>query len=99
VELRPESTVWVRLDGALETEEAARLAHQVREALRRTRDRLVLDLKRLTQFEGEAAQRLAEILHDYRERIRILAPATVGHPGVAAALAVFSLYNGPGFGS
>jgi signal transduction histidine kinase len=85
------------VDGALHTDEAARLAHLVKEALQRTRDRLVLDLKRMTHLEGESAQRLAEALHDYRERIRILTPATVVPPSVAAALAVFSLYNGPGF--
>jgi radical SAM superfamily enzyme YgiQ (UPF0313 family) len=99
VELRSELTIWVRLHGALEAEEAGRLAHRVRDALHETRDRLVLDLKGLTHFEGGAAARMAEILQDHRERIRILAPAAMGHPGVAAALAVFSLYHGPKLGA
>ena len=97
VELRPERTVWVRLDGVLRAEEAARLASQVKAALQRTRNRLVLDMKRLTELEGEAAQCLAQILSDYRERIRILAPAS--HCGVATALAAFSLYHGPSLGA
>ena len=98
VELRPERTVWVQLDGVLGAEEAARLASQVKAALQRTRNRLVLDMKRLTELEGEAAQCLAQILCDYRERIRILAPATLSHSGVATALAAFSLYHGPALG-
>ena len=64
----------------------------------RVGDRLVLDLKGLTQFDSEAAEHLAEILRDHRARIRILAPASLAHPGVAAALAVFSVYHGPAFG-
>ncbi len=99
VELRPERTVWVRLDGVLGAEEAARLAAQVKTALQRTRNHLVLDMKRLTELEGEAAHCLAQILSDYRDRIRILAPATLSHSHVATALAAFSLYHGPALGA
>ena len=99
VELRPERTIWVRLEGVLQPDEAGRLAHKLRAALQSTRDRLVLDLKRLTHFEGETAMQLANILRAHRDRIRILAPPSMNHPGVAAALAIFSLYNGPSFGA
>ncbi len=99
VELRPDGAVWLRLDGELGTEAAARISKQVREALRRRRDRLVLDLKRLTHFDESAARSMAEALRDHRERIRILAPAALAHPGVAAALSIFSLYHHPGLGS
>jgi haloalkane dehalogenase len=95
VELRPERTIWVRLQGAPDAEEAGRLAEMVHEAMRRTRARLVLDLKRSTWSDGEGLLRMATILRDCRERIRILAPASTVHPGVAAALACFSLYHGP----
>ena len=99
VEVRADRTMWVSVDGGLGIEQATKLAEQTRQALQRTRDRLVLDLKRLTELEGEAAGRLAEILADYRDRIRILAPATLARPGVAAALAVFTLYQqGPALG-
>jgi len=96
VEMRPAGTVWLRLRGALEAEDAGLLADRIREALQRTRDRLVLDLERLTGFEHEAAHKIAEALGEHRERIRILGPAILAKPGVAAALAVFSLYQGPG---
>ena len=99
VEQRPERTIWVRLNGVLESEDAARLACQMRRALRRTRDRLVLDLNRLTELENEAAKNLAESLRDYRERIRILAPAGLSRPDVARTLAVFSLYHGAALAS
>ncbi len=96
-ELRSERTVWLHLDGKLTKEDFAAFAEGVRQALHRTRDRLVLDLKRLNELETEAAKQLAEVLEEYRERIRILAPATLAQPGVAAALAVFALYPSPGF--
>jgi hypothetical protein len=88
----------VRLSGALASEDIARLGERARAALERTRHRLVLDLEQLTHLEQEAAHRLAETLRDHRERIRILAPTTLSHPGVKAALAVFALYHG-GFGA
>jgi haloalkane dehalogenase len=99
LELRPERTVWLSLHGALHAADAARLSKQVREALHRTRDHLVLDLQRLTQLDGEAAQRMVEALREHRARIRILAPRTLAHPGVAAALSMFSLYHGHHVGS
>lgn len=95
VERRPERTIWVRLQGDLEAEDAGRLADSLRRALYSTRDRLVLDLKQLTHFEGDAATRMAQTLREYSERIRILAPASLNHPGVTDALAIFSLYHGP----
>jgi radical SAM superfamily enzyme YgiQ (UPF0313 family) len=98
VELRSERTIWVRLQGTLKAEQASTLAEKLREALHSTRDRLVLDLKRLTHFEGEADLRLAETLRDYSERIRILAPSAMSHPGLGAVLTLFSLYHGPRIG-
>ncbi|MBM3975881.1 MAG: hypothetical protein FJ299_02685 [Planctomycetes bacterium] len=99
VELRAERTVWVHLDGALGAMEAARIARQAGEALRRTRNRLVLDMSRLTHIEHEAAQHLVEPLREYRKRIRLLAPiapAIGADARVASALAVFGLYHGSG---
>ncbi|MBK7645043.1 MAG: hypothetical protein IPJ19_18685 [Planctomycetes bacterium] len=98
VERRPDGAVWLRLHGAMRAEDTARIAQQTREALRRTRDRLVLDLKGLNNFDGESAQHLADVLGEYRARIRILAPSTLAHPGVTTALAAFSVYHSPAFG-
>jgi hypothetical protein len=98
VERRPDGAVWLRLNGALGAEDCARIARQAREALQHTRDRLVLDLKGLTHFDSTAAEHLSASLCEHRARIRILAPASLAHPGVAAALAVFSVYHRPGLG-
>jgi len=98
VERRPDGAVWLRLHGALAADDCARIAHQAREALQHTRDRLVLDLKGLTHLDSAAAEHLSASLREHRARIRILAPASLAHPGVAAALAVFSVYHGPGLG-
>jgi haloalkane dehalogenase len=90
VELRPESTVWVRLKGRLALTGAETLATGLREALQRTEDRLILDLRRLMASEPAAAERLASALAAYRDRIRVVMPAT----GEMAALsAVFALYR------
>jgi haloalkane dehalogenase len=98
LELRPERTVWVRLEGLLHAQEARHLAERLREALERTRDHLVLDLERLTDLEGEAARRLVEALSEHRARIRVLAPAICSSTGAVAALAVFGPYAGGGVG-
>ena len=65
----------------------------MRDALRRTHDNLVLDVERLVQLEREAAAHLAERLHEYKDRIRIVTPFGLSR-GAAAALAVFTLYTG-----
>ncbi|HUP59636.1 MAG TPA: hypothetical protein VNA69_04370 [Thermoanaerobaculia bacterium] len=74
VELRPESTVWVTVAGTLNVEGAERLATGLLEALRRRKERLVLDLERLARTEREALQSLAEGLRLYADRVRVLAP-------------------------
>ncbi|MFQ5877024.1 MAG: B12-binding domain-containing radical SAM protein [Acidobacteriota bacterium] len=90
VELRPECTVWVRVKGRLARAGAEGLAAGLREALRRTEDRLILDLRRLLQAEPRAAESIAEALKAYRDRIRVVMPAT----GELAALgALFALYR------
>ena len=53
-------------------------------------DRLILDLRRLLHVEPGAAERMAEGLKIYRDRIRIAMPPT----GEVAALAtLFALYR------
>jgi hypothetical protein len=99
VELRPERTIWVRLQGDLEAEDAGPLADRLRAALKTTRDRLVLDLEQLTHLEGDAAVRMAKTLREYRSRIRIRLPVSMSYSGMAAALTTFSVYHGPTFGA
>ncbi len=90
VELRPERTVWVRLKGSLALAGAERLVTELREALRRTEDRLVLDLRRLPQIDSRAAERMAEGLKAYRNRIRVVTPL---RGEFAALTAQFALYR------
>jgi len=90
VELRPESTVWVRVKGELALAGAEKLAAGLREALKRTEDRLILDLRRLMQAEPKAAERIAAALEAYRDRIRVVMPL-MGE--MATLAAVFRLYR------
>lgn len=90
VELRPESTVWVSVEGRLAVGSAEKLVAGLRDALRRTEDRLVLDLARMGQAEREAAERMAEGLRVYRDRIRVVMPRA---GEVAALAALFTLYR------
>lgn len=94
LERSPEGAVWLRLHGELRAGQAVQLSAQLRRALRRTRDQLVLDCKRLTEMESEAASRLVERLQEYRDRIRIVVPAELVQQW-AAALAVFTLQVAP----
>jgi haloalkane dehalogenase len=90
----PEGAVLVALRGELRAPAAERLSLRLSKALRRSRDHLVLDCKRLTQIEAAAAHHLADTLHAYRDRIRIHVPQALLHPAVAAAFAMFVLQPG-----
>jgi hypothetical protein len=90
VEQRPESTVWVQVKGRLVPAGAEHLAAGLREALKRSEDRLILDLRRLLHVEAGAAERIAEALKTYRDRIRVVMPQT----GEIACLGTqFALYR------
>jgi radical SAM superfamily enzyme YgiQ (UPF0313 family) len=90
VELRPESTVWVQVKGKLALASAEKLAAGLCEALKRTEDRLILDLRRLLHAEPRAAERFAEALRAYRDRIRVVMPVT---GEMSALTALFAVYN------
>jgi len=55
---------------------ADRLGQDLKTALARRKERLVLDFNRLKTSEHEALERLGEILEQYRDRIRVVLPAT-----------------------
>jgi len=90
VELRPESTVWVRVAGKLNAAAAEELAAGLREGLRKRKERLVLDLERLVHSEQEALEELAERLEAYQGRIRVVLPKA---GELAAMAAVFAIYR------
>lgn len=90
VELRSESTVWVRVSGRLGALAAEKLAARIGDALRRTHDRLILDFRRLRQAEAGAAERIVAALERYRDRIRVAMPSS---DDVAALAASFAPYR------
>jgi hypothetical protein len=90
VERRPGSTVWVRVEGRLADAGAVRLAAGLRRVMERKRERIVLDLTHLPRIERAAADRIAQGLSVYRDRIRILLPK-LGE--FASLVAMFSLYR------
>jgi hypothetical protein len=90
VEKRPWSIVWVRVEGRLAAAGAKRLAEDLRVALDRKKERVVLDLSRLARLEHEAADRMAEGLRNYKDRIRVILPK-VGE--FASLAAIFTLYR------
>ena len=90
VEQRPVGTVWVRVNGTLADAGAGRLAAGLRRALERKSERVVLDLTRLAPMDGGAADRMAECLRAYRDRIRLVLPRAGEFASLAA---IFGLYR------
>jgi haloalkane dehalogenase len=89
VERRPQSTVWVRVQGTLGAEGAGRLVDRLRLSMSRMKERVVLDLERLGNLEGDVAKRIAEGLSVYRDRIRVVLPK-LGE--IATLAAIFAAY-------
>ncbi len=90
VERRPASTVWVLLEGRLTASAAGRFVADLRAALARRKDRVVLDLAGLAGQEDGAVGELAAGLRGHRDRIRIILPR-IGEFAVLAA--IFRLYQ------
>ena len=90
IESRPVSTVWVRIEGKLAAAGAGRLADDLRRALDRKKERVVLDLARLARIEGEAADRIVHRLRGYHDRIRVVLPKAGEFASLAA---VFTLHH------
>ena len=90
VERRPASTVWVLLEGRLTASAAGRFVADLRAALARGKDRVVLDLAGLAGQEDGAVGELAAGLRGHRDRIRIILPR-IGEFAVLAA--IFRLYQ------
>ena len=90
LERRQPRTVWIRVQGTLTGDGAHNLAAGLRRALERKKERVVLDLARLAELKDGAAQRIAEGLSAYRNRIKIVLPK-VGE--FAAMAAIFGIYR------
>lgn len=90
VERRPPAIVWVRVEGRLAGVGAGKLASDLRCALQRRKERVVLDLARSAALSTDAAERIAEGLRAYHDRIRVVLPE-VGE--IANLSALFALYQ------
>lgn len=66
--------VWMRLEGTLNSEQAAVLIRKVDEILSQCKDRLVLDLKKLSATNEQIQNDLRELLEQHGKRIRLIMP-------------------------
>jgi len=91
VELRhAKKEVWMRMEGALSTSEAAGLADRLRESLKQTQGKLVIDFKKLHWDKTESLAPLREKLAEYRSRIRVVLPKLPAtHPELLLLAAMF----------
>jgi len=76
VELRPESTVWVRVEGRLLVEDIGKLAADLRAALKDTEDNLVLDLAHLVKTKKDIVEGFGNELREFYDRVRVVFPRT-----------------------
>lgn len=87
--------VWMRLQGALSSADAERLGQRLRDSLARSKNRLVLDLKKLHWDKTNDLRPLAEKLSAYRSRIRLSLPKlSAAHPEVLLLASMFHHYKG-----
>jgi radical SAM superfamily enzyme YgiQ (UPF0313 family) len=85
--------VWMRLEGALSSAEAEHLGLRLRDSLARSKNRLVLDLKKLHWDKVEDLRPLTEKLAAYRSRIRVLLPKlSATHPELLLLAGMFYHY-------
>jgi len=85
--------VWLRLEGALSSSDADRLAQRLRDLLARTKNSLVLDLKKLHWDKVGDLRPLREKLVTHRSRIRLVLPKlAAAHPELMLVAAAFQHY-------
>jgi hypothetical protein len=85
--------VWMRLEGALSTTDAERLGQRIRDSLARSKNRLVLDLKKLHWDKVDDLHPLREKLAAYRSRIRVVLPRlSAAHPELMLLAGMFHHY-------
>jgi radical SAM superfamily enzyme YgiQ (UPF0313 family) len=87
--------VWLRLEGALSSANAAGLAQSLHESLARTKAKLVLDLKNLHWDKVDDLAPLREKLAAYQSRIRVVLPKLqAAHPELILIAGMFHHYRG-----
>ena len=86
--------VWMRLEGAMSAADAAGLAHRLQESLARSKNRLVLDLKKLRCDHATDLTALRVRLATYRSRIRVVLPELAqAHPELLSLARTFQPYK------
>jgi hypothetical protein len=87
--------VWMRLEGALSSSDAESLAQRLRDSLARSKNHLVLDLKKVHWDKASDLRPLREKLAAYRSRVRLVLPKlAAAHPEVLLLASMFKHYNG-----
>ena len=87
--------VWMRLEGSLSAADAEGLARRIGDSLARSKNRLVLDLKKLHCTKADDLRPLRENLAAYRSRIRLILPKlSAAHPELMLLASVFHHYKG-----
>ena len=85
--------VWMRLEGDLSSADAERLGQRLRDSLARSKNRLVLDLKKLHWDKVEDLRPFTEKLAAYRSRIRVVLPKlSATHPELLLLASMFYHY-------
>jgi hypothetical protein len=85
--------VWMRLEGSPSTSDAERLAQGLSDSMAGSKNRLVLDLKRLQLNKAEDLLPLGEKLASYRDRIRVILPKlSAAHPELLLLAGMFRHY-------
>ena len=87
--------VWLRLEGALSANDAEGLARRIQESLARSKNHLVLDLKKLHWDKTTDLKPLREQLANYRSRICVVLPKlSAAHPEIILLASLFHQYRG-----
>jgi hypothetical protein len=85
--------VWLRLEGVLKAGQAEAFWRQIQESLAQSRNRLVLDMKKLKCEEGGWSVALHRALVNYRSRIRLILPRlSHAHPELLILAQIFRQY-------
>ena len=85
--------VWLRLEGVLKAAHAEAFWGHIQESLAQSRNRLVLDMKKLNCEEDGWSDALRHALGDYRSRIRVILPHLAHvHPELLLLAQIFRQY-------
>jgi haloalkane dehalogenase len=87
--------VWLRLEGVLSGADAEGLGQRLHDSLARSRNHLILDLKRLQWDKVDNLAPLRDKLLAYRDRIRLVLPKlSAAHPELLVLAGLFQHYRG-----